>query len=71
MATWLTQGITVAALRAKLAQLPDDAVLLAEGCDCLGPGARLWTNADGTQACLRRPAGDGAPEDQFAGWREV
>ena len=71
MEAWMTQGMTVGALRAKLAQLPESAVLVAEGCDCLGTGARLWISPDGAHVCLRRPPGDGAPEVQFAGWREA
>jgi hypothetical protein len=71
METWMTQGLTVGALRAKLAQLPEGPLLVADGCDCLGPGARLWVSPDGTQVCLRRPAGDGPPETNFAGWREL
>jgi len=36
------QQLTVAALREKLADFPDDALVLSDGCDCVGPATDVF-----------------------------
>lgn len=64
--------LTVAALRTELIGLPDDAIILADGCDCLGAAGyvkfepRSQANGFDTVTICRHPEYDGGdyPETQ-------